>query len=249
MKYRRYYIAYGSNLNVTQMKHRCPMAKLQGTTVLMDYCLRFYGAKTNSVATVEPCDGSFVPVLIWAITPRDEENLDVYEGYPRLYRKEMRLVSLNGKTVEAMIYIMNTELYDEGLPSEFYYQTILKGYKDAKMDSNILREATLHAWERDIDLLFDTKKADVMSEESDTEMNNDTEPEEEFIYDGDDDNGIMTDTIREQIMAIRDSGETNMLDVRTVQYIANREEYYELVVYLEDHRDKYVHFIFTGETS
>lgn len=32
----------------------------------------------------------------------------------------------------------------------------------------------------------------------------------------------MTEKIREQIMAIRDSGETNMLDTRTVQWIANR---------------------------
>lgn len=59
----------------------------------------------------------------------------------------------------------------------------------------------------------------------------------------------MTEEVREQIMAIRDSGETNMFDTRTVQYIANREGYYELVVYLEEHRKEYVHFIMTGEES
>ena len=57
----------------------------------------------------------------------------------------------------------------------------------------------------------------------------------------------MTNKIREQIMAIRDSGETNMLDTRTVQWIANREGYYELVVYLEDNRREYWNFIMTGE--
>lgn len=57
----------------------------------------------------------------------------------------------------------------------------------------------------------------------------------------------MTETIKEQILAIRDSGETNMFDTRMVQYIANREGYYELVVYLEEHRKEYVHFIMTGE--
>lgn len=57
----------------------------------------------------------------------------------------------------------------------------------------------------------------------------------------------MTEKIRNQIMAIRDSGETNMFDIRTVQYIANREGFYELVVYLEEHKKEYVHFIFTGE--
>lgn len=56
----------------------------------------------------------------------------------------------------------------------------------------------------------------------------------------------MTGKIREQIMAIRNSGETNMLDTRMVQYIANREGYYELVIYLEEHRKEYCHFIMTG---
>lgn len=59
----------------------------------------------------------------------------------------------------------------------------------------------------------------------------------------------MNETIREQIMAIRDSGETNLLDTRTVQVIANREEFYELVIYLEEHKREYVNFIFTGNTG
>lgn len=58
---------------------------------------------------------------------------------------------------------------------------------------------------------------------------------------------MMTNKIREQIMAIRDSGETNMLDTRTVQWIANREGYYELVIYLEDNSREYWNFIMTGE--
>lgn len=57
----------------------------------------------------------------------------------------------------------------------------------------------------------------------------------------------MCKTVKKQIMAIRDSGETNMLDVRMVQAIANREGFYELVVYLEEHRKEYVNFIFTGK--
>lgn len=63
------------------------------------------------------------------------------------------------------------------------------------------------------------------------------------------DGKIMNETIKKQILEIRRSGEVNMLDARTVQSIANREGYYELVVYLEEHRDKYAHFIFTGEES
>ena len=40
-----------------------------------------------------------------------------------------------------------------------------------------------------------------------------------------------------------------MLESYAVQRIANREGYYELVVYIEENRSKYFHFIMTGEES
>ena len=57
----------------------------------------------------------------------------------------------------------------------------------------------------------------------------------------------MSETVKKQILDIRDTGLTNMFDVRTVQRIANDRSFYELVVYLEEHRREYAHFIFTGE--
>ena len=57
----------------------------------------------------------------------------------------------------------------------------------------------------------------------------------------------MTKEIREQIMAIRDSGLTNMFDVNAVQRLANEREFYELVMFIEDHKPEYVKFILTGE--
>jgi len=57
----------------------------------------------------------------------------------------------------------------------------------------------------------------------------------------------MTEKIKEQILAVRDTGLTNMFDVNTVQRIANDRGFFELVVYLEEHRREYAHFILTGE--
>ena len=57
----------------------------------------------------------------------------------------------------------------------------------------------------------------------------------------------MTEKVREQILAIRKTGRTNMFDVPMVQNIANEMRLYELVVFLEEHRSEYVHFILTGE--
>lgn len=58
----------------------------------------------------------------------------------------------------------------------------------------------------------------------------------------------MTEEIRDQILAIRDTGETNMFKIPVVIDIAERDGYYELIDYLSDHRDDYVRFILTGET-
>ena len=57
----------------------------------------------------------------------------------------------------------------------------------------------------------------------------------------------MSETVKKQILAIRDIGLANMLDVNAVQRIANDMEFHELVVYLEEHRCEYAHFILTGE--
>lgn len=56
----------------------------------------------------------------------------------------------------------------------------------------------------------------------------------------------MNDTIKRQIEAIRRSGETNMLDANMVQWIANRDSYYELVIFIEEHRKEYVKYLLSG---
>ena len=58
---------------------------------------------------------------------------------------------------------------------------------------------------------------------------------------------MMSEKVREQILTIRATGLTNMFDVNMVQRLAFERNFYELVVYLEEHRKEYVHFILTGE--
>ena len=73
---KRYYIAYGSNLNIPQMRMRCPGARIIGTSVIEDYQLLFKGSKTGSYLTIEPMEGAEVPVVIWEVTETDEKALD-----------------------------------------------------------------------------------------------------------------------------------------------------------------------------
>lgn len=137
---RKLYMAYGSNLNREQMAHRCPTAKIIGTTVLEDYQLKFRGSRYGAVATVEPKKGSSVPALLWSITMSDEAALDWYEGWPDFYRKEDVQVKLNGKDVTAMVYIMN-EGRPLGLPGSYYYFIIEEGYRSAGFSLSALRKA------------------------------------------------------------------------------------------------------------
>jgi hypothetical protein len=57
----------------------------------------------------------------------------------------------------------------------------------------------------------------------------------------------MDKKIKEQILAIRETGETNMFDVPVVRKIAKRKGYMELYNYLSDHSGEYARFILTGE--
>lgn len=57
----------------------------------------------------------------------------------------------------------------------------------------------------------------------------------------------MDPKVKEQILSIRDTGLTNMFDLPMVQRLAYERGYFELVLYLEGHRDEYAHFILHGE--
>ena len=57
----------------------------------------------------------------------------------------------------------------------------------------------------------------------------------------------MNKKVKKQILAIRDTGLTNMFDTNMVQFLANERGYYELVVYLEEHKKEYVRYIMYGE--
>ena len=140
---KKLYVAYGSNLHLEQMRLRCPDATVYGAGVLKNYTLTFWGNwRRNGVATVIPKLGTDVPVAVWEVSERDEENLDIYEGWPRLYRKENIEVAMDdGSVVTGMIYIMNEEGMRPERPSDSYYRTIATGYKIFDFDLEFLKAA------------------------------------------------------------------------------------------------------------
>jgi len=200
---RKLYVAYGSNMNLEQMARRCPTAQVVGTAFLRNWRLLFCG-----VATIERFKGGKVPVLVWAIKPNDEAALDVYEGWPRLYRKETVRITLDGKQARAMVYIMNSGR--QSPPNSGYYNIIREGYKSAGFDVSILQDAANKSIKKK------GKK-------------------------------VMDKTIKDQILAVRATGKTNMLDINAVQRIAHEMNFHELVCFIEDDRKAYSRFIFSSE--
>lgn len=57
----------------------------------------------------------------------------------------------------------------------------------------------------------------------------------------------MTEEIKNQIMAVRQTGATNMFDVIRVMEIAEDLDFDELVEYLPDNKAEYVNFILYGK--
>ncbi len=128
---RKLYMAYGSNMNIKQMRDRCHDARVVGSSYLLDWRLTmpFY-------ANIEKEPGSKVPVLIWEISEADEQELDEYEGYPTKYDKQNLTIEINGQEVKVMVYIMTDEykVLTNKKARDGYEDTIKQGYKDAGFD-------------------------------------------------------------------------------------------------------------------
>ena len=142
------YISYGSNLNIAQMKMRCPTAQPIAKTSLKDYRLVFQGMLQGAHAHVIPAPGESVPVVIWEISRADEKALDRYEGVAGgYYTKEYLPIDIDGKATKALIYIMTP--HDHGIPNDGYLATIVQGYADFGLDVKALNAG----------LRFSTEKA------------------------------------------------------------------------------------------
>lgn len=82
-----------------------------------------------------------MPVLIWRIQLRDELALDRYEWWPHLYWKETLRLTVNGKRVQALVYIMNANRHPYDVSFTGYFNTIQEGFASADFDTGILYDA------------------------------------------------------------------------------------------------------------
>lgn len=148
----KYYLAYGSNLNLPQMRERCPYAVPMGITDLPDWRLVFRGRGSGFYLNVEPAPGCSVPAAVWSVDEADELALDIYEDYPKFYYKHPLPVTCrepeSGRELrlDAFVYIMR-EGFQPGPPTEEYMEACLEGYKNFGFDPQLLWEAKAYSEE------------------------------------------------------------------------------------------------------
>ena len=116
------YFAYGMNTNQDEMAYRCPGAHSLGHARLIDHAFRF-----AVHADVVPCEGSYVDGVLWSITDRDLDSLDILEGYPTYYGRDSLRVSIESRIVQAVCYSMQPGRVDSP-PSAGYMNMVLEGY-------------------------------------------------------------------------------------------------------------------------
>lgn len=144
------YWAYGSNLNVDDMKIRCPEAVPFKPFYLPKGRLVF-----RTVADVEPIDDEdmLIPGGLWRVTPRCIAALDRYEGVrldgePGLYSKQYLVLLVKQedgtrKPEKCLFYKMERDGINP--PPHYYFKRIETGYRHFGLNLNYLYEALNHS--------------------------------------------------------------------------------------------------------
>ena len=127
------YFAYGSNLNLFQMKRRCKDSIFLKKINLKKFRLTF--RSKYRAADIEPKKNSIVPGGLFDISRSDEKKLDVYEDYPILYRKFY--FTYYGKKVMTYTMVKKTPFR---FPTERYLNIVKKGYQDCGLNNKFLSQ-------------------------------------------------------------------------------------------------------------
>ena len=128
------YFAYGSNLNLFQMKRRCKDSIFLKKYELKGFRLNF--RSNYRAADIEKKLNSIVPGALFEISKSDEKKLDVYEDFPVLYKK----IYFKYYSKKVMTYSMNRKTKFR-YPTERYLNVIKQGYKDCGLDKSYLNQA------------------------------------------------------------------------------------------------------------
>lgn len=137
-----YYFAYGSNMDETQMKQRCPSAELIDKVYIDGY--RFL-INERGVATIVRDVSKTVYGTLWLITKEDENSLDRHEGVGQhhYFKMEVETLSIDnpGKSYYSLAYIAYN--CNNGKPRDGYLERVIEaarmhGIKEEYIQTTLL---------------------------------------------------------------------------------------------------------------
>ena len=116
------YAAYGSNMDPAQMAERCPHSPQVGVGWLEGWRLTFGGEDIGwegALATLVEEDGHKVFIVLYEVSPADEDALDRWDAATLGYYSKIKVrVSTADGEVVPWLYVLND--YEGGLPSARY---------------------------------------------------------------------------------------------------------------------------------
>ena len=127
-----FYFAYGSNMNVAQMRARVPGVELVGTGTLKGHEFLFSGYSHTwggAVANVRRARGKSVFGVVYLLPAFGLPKLDRFEGYPQSYQRKSADISLtDGGSVSAVLYYKR-QTAAQAPPAPVYVKLILAALK------------------------------------------------------------------------------------------------------------------------
>jgi len=125
--------AYGSNLDISQMKTRCPSSSFVCVAMLKNYRLDFRGYSggwRGGVATITYAPGHVVPGVVYRMSACDLMRLDAYEGVPSVYAR--RVVRIKAARTSIKFHVFAYQLVGwrgYNMPGVEYAKKIMRAYE------------------------------------------------------------------------------------------------------------------------
>lgn len=122
------YFAYGSNMDLEQMKLRCPGSSVIGIGQLSHYTMaftRWSRSWKSGTADILPERGAIVHGVLFDLTVEGLKKMDKFADYPNSYLRQDVTVLCGGEPLPAMTYVARRQgVY---LPSKSYLGKMVQG--------------------------------------------------------------------------------------------------------------------------
>lgn len=128
------YFAYGSNMDWSRMRERCPSAQFLFAAILPGYELQFTRTSRKvhcGTADIVPAAGAMVWGVVYHLAEKDRQRLDDKEGVGiGAYRPQNIAVNVEGdpdRKLEVFTYVVCSKELPRPKPSRTYLQHLLDG--------------------------------------------------------------------------------------------------------------------------